>query len=206
MTKNNNLVIEVCMPRIFSEHERVEIIDALEKAAMEELKRNGIRRTTVDSLCSSAHIAKGTFYLFYESKEELFLSCLTSFAESLEGMYLEMLQNLDENHIVTSLTAVFYKVAERFEREGIFRFLDGENLALIKRKVPEKRFRDPWETMDKVIHSLFQYFSIENEEDIHIFEDSFLSIIHLYLIPQGLRNRDESIKFLIRGLVLQMVE
>ena len=39
MTKNNNLVIEVCMPRIFSEHERVEIIDALEKAAMEELKQ-----------------------------------------------------------------------------------------------------------------------------------------------------------------------
>ena len=79
----------------------------------------------------------------------------------------------------------------------------------IKAKVmdhPEKRFRDPWETMDKVIHSLFQYFSIENEEDIHIFEDSFLSILHLYLIPQGLRNRDESIKFLIRGLVLQMVE
>ena len=194
------------MPKIFSEKERVDIISSLQKSAMKELARVGVRKTTVDELCRLSHLAKGSFYLFYESKEELFLDCIKTFADSLEEMYLEMLQNLDENHIVTSLTAVFYKVAERFEREGIFRFLDGENLALIKRKVPEKRFRDPWETMDKVIHSLFQYFSIENEEDIHIFEDSFLSILHLYLIPQGLRNRDESIKFLIRGLVLQMVE
>ena len=61
------------MPKIFSEKERVDIISSLQKSAMKELSRVGVRKTTVDELCRLSHLAKGSFYLFYESKEELFL-------------------------------------------------------------------------------------------------------------------------------------
>lgn len=193
------------MPRIFSEKERVYIIASLQKSAMSELSRVGVRKTTVDELCRLSHLAKGSFYLFYESKEELFLDCIKSFADSLEEMYLEMLQNLDENHIVTSLTTVFVTVAKRFQNEGMFRFLDDENLTLIKRKVPEIRLKDLVDCLRNAFHTLFSYFSIDNEEDIRAFEDGYLAVLHLYLIP-SLENRDETISFLIRGLVLQMVE
>ena len=116
-----------------------------------------------------------------------------------------MLQNLDENHIVTSLTTVFVTIAKRFRDEGIFRFLDEENLALIKRKVPEIRLKDLTDTLRSVFHTLFSYFSIENEDDIKSFEDGYLAVLHLFLIPD-LEKPDETIRFLIRGLVLQMVE
>ena len=193
------------MPKIFSEKERLIIMDSLQKSAMKELGRVGVRKTTVDELCRLSHLAKGSFYLFYESKEDLFLSCIKTFTDSLEGMYLDMLQNLDENHIVTSLTTVFLTIAKRFRDEGMFRFLDEENLALIKRKVPEIRLKDLVDTLKNVFHTLFSYFSIDNEEDIKAFEDGYLAVLHLYLLPD-IENSDETIRFLIRGLVLQMVE
>ena len=193
------------MPKIFSEKERLIIMDSLQKSAMKELVRVGVRKTTVDELCRLSHLAKGSFYLFYESKEDLFLSCIKTFTDSLEGMYLDMLQNLDENHIVTSLTTVFLTIAKRFRDEGMFRFLDEENLALIKRKVPEIRLKDLVDTLKNVFHTLFSYFSIDNEEDIKAFEDGYLAVLHLYLLPD-IEKSDETIRFLIRGLVLQMVE
>ena len=192
------------MPKIFTEKERVEIIHSLQKSAMSQLSKVGVRKTTVDELCKNSHLAKGTFYLFYSSKEELFLDCLKSFADKLEEMYLDMLQNLDENHIVTSLTTVFTTVAQRFYREGMFRFLDEENLILIKRKVPEIRLKDLEDTISNMFHTLFSYFSIDSEEDIRAFADGYLAVLHLYLIYQ--ESREETISFLIRGLVLQMVE
>ena len=193
------------MPKIFSEKERLIIMDSLQKSAMKELGRVGVRKTTVDELCRLSHLAKGSFYLFYESKEDLFLSCIKTFTDSLEGMYLDMLQNLDENHIVTSLTTVFLTIAKRFRDEGMFRFLDEENLALIKRKVPEIRLKDLVDTLKNVFHTLFSYFSIDNEEDIKAFEDGYLAVLHLYPLPD-IEKSDETIRFLIRGLVLQMVE
>ncbi|MGN1163842.1 MAG: TetR/AcrR family transcriptional regulator [Candidatus Ornithospirochaeta sp.] len=194
------------MPKIFSEQERRDIISSLRHASSVELALKGVRKTTVDELCALSHIAKGTFYLFYESKEELFLDTLQAFLASLEDIYLEMLQNLDENHIVTSLTKVFSHIAQLFWKEGMYRFLDEENLALIKRKVPEALFRDTSVTMKKMIRNLFSYFSIENEDDIASFEDGYLAILHLFLIPEGVRNMEKTVTFLIRGLVLQLVE
>ena len=194
------------MPKIFSEKERQDIISSLRNAAMAELAAKGVRKTTVDGLCSLSHVAKGTFYLFYSSKEELFLDILDSFVRGMEEVYLDMLQNLDENHIVTSLTKVFTHIAEKFLKEGIYRFLDDENMALIKRKVPEALFRDTKESMERMMRSLFSYFYIENEEDIRNFEEGYLAILHLFLIPGIGGNMEKTVPLLIRGLVLQLVE
>lgn len=194
------------MPKIFSEEERNKIINDLRDSAMRELRLFGVKRTTVDELCKDAHLAKGSFYLFYESKEELFLDCMESFLEKAENLYVDMLQNLDENHIVTSLTEIFYTLALSFRNSGMFWFLDEENLTLIKRKVPEKRFKDALNNIDEKVHTLFSYFSVDSEEDIKIFEKSYLALLHLFLFPKGVGDDDKTIKYIIRGLVLQMVE
>jgi AcrR family transcriptional regulator len=40
-------------------------------AAREELARSGYERTTVSSIATRAHVAQGTFYLYFRSKEAL---------------------------------------------------------------------------------------------------------------------------------------
>ncbi len=193
------------MPKIFTTLERKRIESDLLSAASDFLRIYGVRKTTVDGIVERAHIAKGTFYLFFDSKEDLFLTLLEEFVSSLEDRYLEMLKELDENHIVTSLSEVFYKIADLFYKEGIFRFLDSDNAALIKRKVSDKKYNALMEEIDNTYKSLFSYFSIDNGEDIERFKKAYKAILSLFLLDDT--DVDEkTIKTLIRGLVLQLVE
>ncbi len=193
------------MPKIFTSLERKHIEQDLLSSASKCLRLYGVRKTTVDEIVSTAHIAKGTFYLFFDSKEDLFLTLLEEFISSLEDRYLEMLKELDENHIVTSLSEVFYKIADLFYKEGIFRLLDSENATLIKRKVSEEKYNALVGKIDSTYKSLFSYFSIDNGEDIERFKKAYKAILSLFLLDD--EDFDEkTIRTLIRGLVLQLVE
>lgn len=63
-------------PRAFTEQEKEMLRKKLIDAAEAALATTGIRKTTVADLCNAAGISKGAFYLFYESKEILFLDAL----------------------------------------------------------------------------------------------------------------------------------
>ena len=56
---------------MFVKQEREYIRKRLKEEAAECLARYGVRRTTVDELVKRVNIPKGTFYLFYKSKELL---------------------------------------------------------------------------------------------------------------------------------------
>ena len=52
------------------------IKERLQKAAVESMIKYGVGRTTVECLAKGANIPKGTFYLFYDWKEELLFEVL----------------------------------------------------------------------------------------------------------------------------------
>lgn len=84
------------MPKIFSDDDRETIRKSLMKAGREHFLRYGIRRTKIEELAAEAGIAKGTFYNFFESKEDL---CLTIY--DLEELAMrketeEILRNVDD--------------------------------------------------------------------------------------------------------------
>jgi AcrR family transcriptional regulator len=64
------------MPRGFTEEQRTRIRDALMQAGREQFARLGLKRANVADLAAAAGIAKGSFYLFFESKEDLFFDIL----------------------------------------------------------------------------------------------------------------------------------
>lgn len=64
------------MPRAFSPTERESIDTQIRAAGREQFGRVGLRKTTVSDLARSAGVAKGSFYLFYASKEALLSSIL----------------------------------------------------------------------------------------------------------------------------------
>ena len=65
------------MPKIYSEKEKENIRELLLEEAQIALAHSGIESITVDQLVEAAAIPKGTFYLFYQSKEELFLDVVS---------------------------------------------------------------------------------------------------------------------------------
>lgn len=77
------------MPRAFSELERQRIRAALLTHGRALLSAHGIRKVSVDDLVKAAGIAKGSFYAFFASKEELFFTVF----EEFEADYQQSLLN-----------------------------------------------------------------------------------------------------------------
>jgi len=83
------------MPKRISETEKQIIRENLKKAALESIQNVGMQHTTVDELVKTVHIPKGTFYLFYESKEMLFLDALIKSKDRIQSILLSMLKKID---------------------------------------------------------------------------------------------------------------
>ncbi len=61
------------MPKGFSEREKELIRTRLVEEGYRQFSAYGLRKTNVEELARAARISKGAFYLFYESKEALFM-------------------------------------------------------------------------------------------------------------------------------------
>lgn len=194
------------MPKKYTDEERRNIKLALMKAGGDCLSRYGVRRTTVDELVHLADIPKGTFYLFYPHKEALFLDMIRSYQDDVDTLYPAMLAELDENHIVTSLTDVFMRITMMFYERGLYRFLDNAELDVVLRKYGDEEKVDIGKRMDMMLHGLFSYFAIEDEEDIRSFRAGYEALLYMLLSYDRLHDKEKALRFLIRGLVLQMVE
>lgn len=194
------------VPKTYSDIEKNNIRKSLRREGAKCLSIYGVKKTTVDELVKRTGIPKGTFYLFYSSKEALFFDIITGFADESENLYLEMLQNLDENHIVTSLTDVFMAIAMKFYNDGIYRILDDRELELIIRPIEDGKVKELREKQKNMFRNLFSYFSIDDEDDIASFCSGFEASLYIFLHSDRLEDIEKALRVIIRGLVLQMVE
>ena len=64
------------MPRAFSEEEKSRKRRQLIEAGKSCFTRYGLKKTTIDDLVRPVGIAKSSFYLFFDSKESLYIECL----------------------------------------------------------------------------------------------------------------------------------
>jgi AcrR family transcriptional regulator len=66
------------MPKGFSEQEKIKIRQRLIAAGKDMFSTYGLKKTSVDDITRTCGISKGAFYLFFTSKEELFMEILES--------------------------------------------------------------------------------------------------------------------------------
>ncbi len=105
------------MPRVFSEEDRQAIRRSLLEQGRKLFLRYGLRKTNVDELARAAGIAKGTFYRFFDSKEELCLEIFHLEESDLSGE----IQGILERH--AEATAALRAVLEHS-----LRFVRGDSL------------------------------------------------------------------------------
>lgn len=193
------------MPKKYSVQEKENIRKDLLLHASRSLFHKGVQDISVDELVNKAGIPKGTFYLFYKSKEELFIDLLVSFRLDVQEEMLSMLQELDENHIVTSLTTVFSHLAEELYSKGIYRLLDEQQLQIISRKSDEDIFKRESGALLDFFKELFGYFAIDDSSDIAAFFSAFIMIVFSMESAQRIKNPLSAWRLLLRGLMLQLV-
>ena len=182
------------MPKKYSETEKTNIRRDLRRAAQRSLFHKGVRGTT-----------KATFYLFYRTKEDLYIDVLTDFRTTMQDEMLSLLQELDENHIVSSLTTVFMHLVENIYRKGIYRLLAEDELAVATRKSEVDVVRREEDELIAFFRELFGFFAIEDKDDIAAFWSAFLAIVYSMEGAERMEKPLESWRLLIRGLMLQLV-
>lgn len=128
------------MPTGFTEDEQEKIKEALFLAGIRLIRKYGVQRTTVDKLTKECGIAKGSFYLFYSSKEEYLVALSNYTGMKCQEMLLRKLAGRKQ------MTA---KEFFEFFREYIYSDYDLmgsmtiDDFLWIKSHMSEQHFFDP---------------------------------------------------------------
>jgi AcrR family transcriptional regulator len=128
------------MPKGFTEEEKRLIREKLIRKGQEHFERFGIRKTNVADLAREAGIAKGSFYLFFESKEDLFLVINEEFDKQLQR---EVVQRLKKSqNPKETLKEFLLHVLDLFEIDPMFKLaVNKEEFESLSRKIPPEKFR-----------------------------------------------------------------
>jgi AcrR family transcriptional regulator len=185
------------MPR-FSEHERQVIKSRLLKEGERLFAAHGIKRVSVDELARAIGIAKGSFYSFYPSKEQLFTEIVFVAQSRLWEELEEFLQANAESPPRELLKRALIWMIGQFEHYPLLGKLDGETAEYLFRKLPEDvltaHTRDDGEELQRL-----QKYGIHFTCDISIAAKT-LQTISLGLF--NLSSEDEDVRQTIMNLIL----
>jgi len=88
------------------EHRREEIIDAAQRVFFQK----GLSAATMDEIAEVAELSKGTLYLYYNSKEDLYLSVMLRGMDILYGMFMNVLsESRTSLEAVANLGEAYYE-------------------------------------------------------------------------------------------------
>ncbi|MBN2509234.1 MAG: TetR/AcrR family transcriptional regulator [Spirochaetales bacterium] len=121
----------------FSIQERERIQEMLVKEGSRLFGLHGLRKTSVEDIAGACAIGKGTFYLFYSSKEELLLEILDR--EEI-SMHQKIYETAGEVITAASLTDMLTHIFLAFYDDSVAKTLYalGE-FPLLFRKIPQER-------------------------------------------------------------------
>lgn len=126
------------MPKAFTEQEK-EIIRAQMKEKGKKLFENhGLKKTSVDELTEAAGISKGAFYLFFESKEELFMEILEDLEKEIQTSILNFAihPNAEARQNISSLLKSFLL---KWDAYPLLKNFSKSDFDYLVRKIPAER-------------------------------------------------------------------
>jgi AcrR family transcriptional regulator len=122
------------MPKAFTEREKEVIHGLLLEHGYRLFSTFGLRKTRVAELASAAGISKGAFYLFYDSKEALFMDVVEMAEQHFRQQVLAKIDRPGPSPRAR-LLAVLTKAFTTFTEMPILQFLTSSDYDLLYRRV-----------------------------------------------------------------------
>ena len=196
------------MPKSYSDQEKEYIKKRLKEEAAKCLAQYGVRRTTVDEIVKRVNIPKGTFYLFYKSKELLLFETIQEQHEIVNRELYHALSDIANIEFsAEKLTDAIFEFYKMTENMPILKMLDLGEVELLARKLPreivEGHLQDDTDTIEK----MFALLPIKKEVDIKVISAVFHAIYFatLHKSEIGEKQYDEALRTLIYGIVIQFI-
>lgn len=126
------------MPR-FTETERVNIRNSLIQRGKELFISYGLQKTTIDNITSACGISKGSFYAFFDSKEDLYLDIWLVEEARLNEFLSDIMLSYD--HPKKMLIEVCRGTYQYLEMNPFHRYMyERKEMEQLVRKLPPERF------------------------------------------------------------------
>lgn len=123
------------MPKIFTEKDKENIRVKLQTVGMEMLKQRGYKNSPVEDIAKSAGIAKGTFYQFFPSKEQLYYEII----REIRDKNREEIDALVTEHPQLSRGELSEYLYKRYtQTKTVYHYFSTEELNIILRKLPRQ--------------------------------------------------------------------
>jgi len=143
------------MPKIFTEDDEKVIKEKMIKTARDLFSQFGLKKTSIADITSKVGIAQGTFYSFFNSKEELYFEIMEReevVREEIIDHVMKNAQNPQEG--VKSIILKGYEFIDKNEFiRGIYEHGDMEQLM---RKIPQERLLEHMESDKEYIVKLIE--------------------------------------------------
>ncbi|MBO4440458.1 MAG: TetR/AcrR family transcriptional regulator [Spirochaetaceae bacterium] len=192
------------MARAFSEEEKTKIKESLLDAAQELISRQGVQKTTVDEIVDACHIAKGSFYAFYKTKELLFWDVILRWHSELEDMMFGRMQKITQ---ITeeNLSDFIYDAYMLCFDCGLGYVITNGDIEYLIRKLPSEvvdaHIANEDDRLIKLLMQLPQFESL----DADLFSAAFRGLFLMLPYKKEIGPRFEEVfKLCIRGVVRQM--
>ncbi|QTL52294.1 MULTISPECIES: TetR/AcrR family transcriptional regulator [Priestia] len=133
------------MPK-FTEQEKEHIHQSLMEKGRELFIQYGLAKTSIDDIIQACGIAKGSFYKFFQSKEELYFEILKNEEEVRETVLNELFrENLPPKELLTSFFHTSFKFVE--DNPFLQRVFQNDEHERLTRKLPQQMMEfTKWQT------------------------------------------------------------
>ena len=129
------------MPKTFTAKEKEIIRKTLISTGKELFSKYGLKKTSITELTNGAGIAQGTFYNFFESKEDLYFEILEQ-EESDSAIYLENIVKSSKS-AKESIRNIIKCTNDMFEKNlFIRRVFESKDYDMMVRKLSDKKLEN----------------------------------------------------------------
>lgn len=195
------------MPKSYTEKERAQIKKALIQAALDSMLQKGITKTTVDELIAKVRIPKGTFYLFYPSKEMLLYDAFMEMEENVHAEIGAKLQQIQDDFSVESLTKVLSDFFQLTYSMGLLPLMINGELEVLMRKLPDEIVMQHIAQDDDFLVIFCQLFPAIEKESLKTYSAAFRALFFTAAYKREIGvEYDNALNLLIKGMVMQMWE
>ena len=124
------------MPKVVSDEERQRTKKTMHEKTIALIKKKGLKKVTVEDICTAVNIGKGSFYSYYKSKETLFYEVLKENEQSLFAKITEaQTEGLGQKEKVSALFREIYLAPD-----SIVLYISSADIDWLIRKLPEEYF------------------------------------------------------------------
>jgi len=196
------------MPKSYSANEKEYIVKRLKEEANKCLNLYGVKKTTVDELVRRVNIPKGTFYLFYVSKELLLYDVINDLHEEIQSCFLKETELFNNEITAEQLTNLLLKIYKKVDETFLLKIMTNGELELLMRKLPNEIVEEHLTHDNIIMEKLIYCIPQAKEKNIQYFSGAmrgiFLTMLHKREIGEEIF--DGSLKLMINGLVIQLME